>query len=69
MTGERLYVLGPVRLERDGQTMDLRRQSLTLLGYLAVSGERHHATAWRAFSGRTPNRSAPTPTCAMCYGN
>ena len=42
MTGERLYVLGPVRLERDGQTMDLRRQSLTLLGYLAVSGERHH---------------------------
>ncbi|MCB0003375.1 MAG: AAA family ATPase, partial [Anaerolineae bacterium] len=42
MTGERLYVLGPARLERDGQTMDLRRQSLTLLGYLAVSGERHH---------------------------
>ncbi|MEZ4770156.1 MAG: BTAD domain-containing putative transcriptional regulator [Caldilineales bacterium] len=42
MNGVRLFVLGPPHLERNKETIDLRRQSLTLLGYLAVSGERHH---------------------------
>ena len=37
-----LYLLGPPRLERDGQPIEItRRKAVALLAYLAVTGERH----------------------------
>lgn len=41
MPSLRVYLLGPPRLERDGETIELdRRKAMALLVYLAVTGER-----------------------------
>jgi DNA-binding SARP family transcriptional activator len=42
MSGLRLYLLGPPRIERDGVPIQLNRhKDIALVAYLAVTGERH----------------------------